>query len=378
MAIHLFPVLDTVTQDSPTAEFIASLEQLIGAEPEPPPAQLRSRRPRDAGMAMLGFALVALAFESEALLSWARRLEPSAPQGVLLSAAEGVHRVSDFLRLTRARQVLSTLSESVGTLAKTKDTAAWGDVTEVTSSEVVDEPAEVLPLTAAVAPPLDEPVVGKSTQALASALLVGDSLIAGSLALSLSNGLGRRGDLRVVRAVQIGTGISAPEVFDWPSAVAELMAKEAPQLVIVSLGANDARAMRVGDEVVPFGAAQWKRVYSARVVALMRALTMGGARVLWIGLPAMRDAAYSRRADVLNQLVAEAADNVARAEFLDVSMLVGAEHRRFATFLPRGDGRLVRVRLDDGVHYAPAGSALVARWVVDWVKERFPNPLRGD
>ena len=33
-------------------------------------------------------------------------------------------------------------------------------------------------------------------------------------------------------------------------------------------------------------------------------------------------------------------------------------------------GRLVRLRMDDGVHYSPAGARAISRWVVDWLRER--------
>ena len=40
-------------------------------------------------------------------------------------------------------------------------------------------------------------------------------------------------------------------------------------------------------------------------------------------------------------------------------------------FVRGEDGRLVRFRLDDGVHYSPAGARAITRWVVDWIYERY-------
>ena len=115
-----------------------------------------------------------------------------------------------------------------------------------------------------------------------------------------------------------------------------------------------------------------RRVYLKRVVSLMRALAAQGSRVLWLGLPPMRDGRLQRRAKVLNRVFAEAADQVPRVEYLEVGMLLSGPDGDFATFGKQGDARRVRLRLDDGVHYSSAGARAIARWVVDWARERFP------
>ena len=102
----------------------------------------------------------------------------------------------------------------------------------------------------------------------------------------------------------------------------------------------------------------------------MRALTGDDTRVLWLTLPPMRDHRLSARGAYLNQVFAQCARKVPRVESLELDLLVGNRDRQYATFVQTGDGRLLRYRLDDGVHLAPAGARAVAVWVRDWLRER--------
>jgi hypothetical protein len=83
----------------------------------------------------------------------------------------------------------------------------------------------------------------------------------------------------------------------------------------------------------------------------------------------MRNAAFSEKARHLNSIFAQAAREVAGVEYLDVEMLVGRDGE-YVTFIRNSEGRFVRVRMEDGVHYAPAGAKLISRWLVDWIHER--------
>ena len=201
--------------------------------------------------------------------------------------------------------------------------------------------------------------------------MTGDSMIAGSLATSLTRALASDPRLHVVHAFQTATGLSRPDVYDWMKVLPPLLEREHPRLVVCSLGANDVSRIDDGDRALEFGEAGWRSAYAARVVELMRALTGSGAQVLWLGLPPMRAGKFSAHTQVLNGIFAESAKKVPGVEFLELRMLVSDSAGEYATFVRAPDGRLVRFRLDDGIHYAPAAARSITRWVVDWLYERY-------
>ncbi len=322
---------------------------------------------------VLGVACVfAVLFDSEGLLGWARRLEVGRTQAVLVHALTPMHEALSGLRIDLPRQWASRgreqLARRVG--GEGDPLLAKGWVPPI--ARVV---APVMILSATLPPEETEPEPQPMTPVVEATpgegvLLIGDSMIGGSLGAMLERTLAMSSGLHVTRAAQLGTGLARPDLYDWMKVVPPLVERERPRFVVVSIGANDATNLLEGDEQIDYGTARWRQVYSARVEAMMRALAGDHTRVLWLTLPPMRDRRLSARTSYLNGVFAQCARKVPRVEFLEVDLLIGDPQRQFATFVQAPDGRLLRYRLDDGVHLAPAGSRAVAVWVRDWLRER--------
>ena len=207
-------------------------------------------------------------------------------------------------------------------------------------------------------------------------LLLGDSLIAGSLGGVIARGLSRDGRFRVVHLMQSATGLSRPDLFDWTAVVPPLLEREQPALIICSFGANDGVTLQKGDASLAFGTRGWRAEYRDRVEAMMATLAGTGTRVLWLGLPPMRDPRLVRRSRAINRIFEATARRVPGVEYFDVRPLVAGPDGAFTTFGTGRDGSLEKLRLDDGVHYAAAGALRVGRWAIDWAWERAGAPRR--
>ena len=327
---------------------------------------------------LLGTVVVCLfLLESEGLLTWAQRMEVGAAQAAAVSVLRTANDLFKSVGFTRPREAAirmgDGLAQWLGAEADPLLAGGWRNPTP--SSDPSEEHAQVdkAPEKESQLEPSDEAVPSEPTTEAGptgtAVLLLGDSMMAGSLGSAIALSLAREPKPRLVRAVQTATGLTRPDVFDWLKVLPPLLEREKPALVICSLGANDATNIRQGDLVIEFGHAGWRNAYAGRVKAMMRALTARGARVLWLGLPPMRNASFSEKARHLNVIFAQAAKEVAGVEYLDVEMLV-ARDGEYVTFIRNSEGRFVRVRMEDGVHYAPAGAKLISRWLVDWIYER--------
>lgn len=375
------------------AEALAQFSELAKDDAPPP---VRPYRPAEVGVVLTVLAAVVLLFDSEGLLTWARRLDVGPLQRGVLLLLEPVHEGLQLAHLGAPRQALNgatqALTTALGGEADPLLAFGWGTAAPAPTSDELDLIAPLEPLDAeaadlgavaaleaaapepvpVVVPTLDDDVLAPldPTPRGLGVLLLGDSLMGGSLGRELVRGLGRDGSLRVEHAFQTATGLSRPEIYDWMKVVPPLLERERPGLVVVSLGANDATPVRLGEAEVKFGSPEWGRAYFQRVVAMMRLLTKDQARVLWLGLPPMRDARFSAHARYLNGLFARAAKRVPGVEFLEVRMLVSDATGDYATLVRAPDGHLARYRLEDGIHYAPAGARAIAAWIYDWVRER--------
>ncbi len=331
----------------------------------------------DLAVLLATIAVCLLLLESEGLLTWAQRLEVSTAQGAAVSVLRTANEQLKSLGFTRPREAAiwmgDRLAQWLGGEADPLLAGGWRNPTPSSNSSAERAQVDNVPESEGQLESSDEALPSDPTTetgpASAAVLLLGDSMMAGSLGSAIALSLSRQPKPRLVRAVQTATGLTRPDVFDWMKVLPPLLEREKPTLVICSLGANDATNIRQGDRVIDFGHAGWRSAYAQRVKAMMRVLTARGARVLWLGLPPMRNASFSEKARHLNIIFAQAAREVAGVEYLDVEMLV-ARDGEYATFMRNSEGRFVRVRTEDGIHYAPAGAKLISRWLVDWIYER--------
>ena len=351
--------------DAALASYSAKAGQ---GELSPSQTVVRAYRVREVAVILATFALAMIALDSEGLVTWARRMEVGEVQGAWLGALSQVQRSLETVGLTLPRRALVDAADfAARALGAGEDplfAEAWGlvEVAPYIDAEPEPEPGIEVPA----------PLTLPGADVAPAVLLVGDSMFAGNLGAAAKTALTADG-FKVVEAYQIATGLSRPDLFDWSRVVAGMMDRERPRFVVCSFGANDGQALRLKDAVLPFADPGWDAVYRLRVLALMRQAARGGARVLWLGLPPMRDGGLNYKVKHLNRLFARAAREVPGVEYLEVGMLFGGPDGGFATFVSNGKS-LVRMRMEDGVHYSPAGAYAVARWVKDWIRERQRAP----
>lgn len=357
-----FP-LPKPSKESAPEGIAAALESYAEARPA------RTFGVKDTAVVLLVASVVAVALDSEGLLAWARRLELGRTQAALIRTLTPLHGALAQVRADQPRKWAALAREELERRVGGEDdpllASGWVEAEPVAPPPI--RRITLSPMNLELTLPVEEPVVQPLEPGV---LLLGDSMIAGNLGFMLEHTLAKSSGLRVARAAQVGTGLARPDIYDWMKVVPPLLKRERPRFVVISLGANDATNLLEGEEQLDYGTPRWRQVYAARVEAMMRALTGEGTRVLWLTLPPMKDRRLSARANFLNGVFAQCARKVRGVEFLEVDLLIGDAQRQFATFVQGPDGRLLRYRLDDGVHLAPAGSRAVAVWVRDWVRER--------
>lgn len=343
---------------------------------------------KDTAVVLAVAALVTVLLDTEGLLGWAQRLEVGPAQATLLRVLRPVHAATSAVGVAAPRRWVAARREQLAAalggegdplLAEGWVLAAVSGTSRPVAPPPLDArgedggaPAAPAPAAAPPGPGEDAPSpVPVAVEAVGGGVLIlGDSMMAGTLGATLERTLAKGTGLPVARAAQLGTGLSRPDVFDWMRVGRALLAREKPRYVVVALGANDATNLREGEEQLDYGEPRWGQVYLGRVEAMMTLLSGTGARVLWLALPPMRDVRLNARGRYLNGLAAQGAKKVPRVEVLALDVLVGDKEGQYATFVMAPDGKLRRYRLDDGVHLAPAGAHAVAGWVLDWVTER--------
>lgn len=192
-------------------------------------------------------------------------------------------------------------------------------------------------------------------------LWVGGDSLAGSLGPSLGELTGKSGVVQPVVDSRPSSGLLSPGFFDWPKKSADDMDTFKPEVAVFIIGANDAKNLSRSAVQDP----QWQGRYSALVEQMLNVLVGGGRDVYWVGAPVMSDAAFSERVEGVNAVFRDIAANHPGVTYVDAFTIFSGPDGKYAPLQPGADGRAVRVRAQDGIHFTPAGGDVLAHSVFD-------------
>ncbi len=191
--------------------------------------------------------------------------------------------------------------------------------------------------------------------------VAGDSISVG-LGSQLRDVVAGGGDKGVVVKVigEPGTGLARPDSFDWPKRIEQLARDHPPQVLVFSVGSNDAQDLTDSNGKVVATMAQhdhWDAEYRRRLAEVFDAFAptggdggsggrgsgSGGTKVVWVGHVRT---AEDRVADTNRRVHALAAEVAADRPWVVVKDL--------AELLGTGEQTATRCLASDGLHLIPA------------------------
>lgn len=305
--------------------------------PTPPPG--RHLRARDGILVVVMALALLVVFRGESIRNSGEELDSGLERTVVLAVGKPAGWIADRLPFDEAA------SDALGFLDPDEDLGDEGGFDSAGGPAGADlKPAETL----------------------RTLLVTGDSL-AQPLDTALARRLAEDGDVKVIREVKLGTGISKTGLLDWGKFSLQQARRDEPEAVVVFLGANEGFPITVKGRQVECCGAGWTAAYSARVKRVMDNYRRRGAtRVYWLRLPLPRERARQEIALAVNKGIDDAAKSFGRqVRVLDMER----------TFTPGGryrdaiDGE--RVREPDGIHLNEAGADLAAGVVLTAVRRDF-------
>ncbi|CAH2603875.1 conserved exported protein of unknown function [Rhodovastum atsumiense] len=218
-------------------------------------------------------------------------------------------------------------------------------------------------LTVLLATALAAPALPARAAPLPPLAVFGDSQAEG-VAVALRQARRRYPDLRVQNCARAGSAISQAAAYDWPAAIRTYTATAQGGVAIMFFGGNDRLPIRLaGERPVQFRSDAWRGLYMARVTAMLETLRGAGIGVLWLGQPVARDGVYSHDMAYLNGIYQDMVQ-AAGGTFVPLWSVVADAAGHYVSHGRSLEGREERMRLDDGIHFTPAGYALIAERVM--------------
>ncbi len=213
------------------------------------------------------------------------------------------------------------------------------------------------------------------------AYVIGDWLAIG-LASGLEEAMKQEGTIQILSNTKSSSGLTRQ--YDWV-AEAERMVKAGPvHIVIVMMGVNDARTIRVGNDRVRPGTPEWREAYAKEAEKLIKAFRSAGVAVYWVGLPAMSNSTFSSTVETMNDAVRQAT-YLNGAKFIDTWTGFTDQSGAYSAFGADLTGQTKRLREGDGVSFTAAGNRKLAYYVeialkrdLALARQQRNIPLAGD
>jgi S-formylglutathione hydrolase FrmB len=229
----------------------------------------------------------------------------------------------------------------------------------------LDHAVAATPQTSAPPEPPAEPPAPRKLRPK-TVLIAGDSMILEGFGVALQRELQKRKHLKVYREGKYSSGLSRPDYFNWMPYLKELLAKHKPDLLVISLGANDGQDIVDAKGKRHFVATEsWNEIYGSRVTELLELAKDKGVFVFWVGLPIMGPTGYNKRIANLNQVAESACQKASNCEFVDVWLTLADDKDNYTTFMKTAAGRHIRIRAKDRIHLTTAGGQVMVKYFLE-------------
>jgi hypothetical protein len=151
-----------------------------------------------------------------------------------------------------------------------------------------------------------------------------------------------------------------------------------PDLVFVLLGSNDAQAQISRDgTAIPVGSVRWLEGYRERAANLLLEATRVGTRVVWVGIPIVKERRHWDFYRRVNDIYRDTASADPLGTYFDAWTPFEGRDGGYTAFVRNDRGDLVEVRATDGVHFTRTGYSFLARMAIHAADQAFGLPQRA-
>lgn len=370
---------DTTRQDAPIASGVVT-DEPRDLGPDEPPA-VRDRAAGEVIIAVLIAVVLGGLLNAQDLLATAQRQQLGPMRDAALAVAEPLAAVSSALWLDRPREAIEQAMGRGGTpggedpsVAAPTDEQPEPETSAEPTPDPTTEPAPSASPTSPVSEPEpdQEPTREPITAANPLTMYVGGDSMVGQFGVAMDDLANDTGVIEVTEVrYEFGSGISRPDFIDWPALLAEVSATQAPDVMVLYFGGNDAQPLEIDGTVRQPEDPEWQEEYRSRVSDLMDQLVEAGHRVYWMGMPISRSAELQVKHAMLNDIYASEAEARPEVTYVDVWDLFAGPDGEFSEYLPNQHGDVVDMRLDDGIHLTTAGAYRAARPAMAQILEDF-------
>jgi hypothetical protein len=192
-------------------------------------------------------------------------------------------------------------------------------------------------------------------------LVIGD-FVAGGLAWGLEQAFADEPKLVVIDQSKANSGLVRADHFDWNASLPNILNETQPDLIVMTLGANDRQEFRDGNVRAAIRSDDWVAAYTTRISGIVDTLNLYGRPFFWVGAPPMRATSASSDMAYVNGLYKPRVQ-AGGGHFVDIWNGFANEDGRYVSSGPDVEGQVRQLRTSDGINFTRAGRLKLAFYV---------------
>jgi hypothetical protein len=310
---------------------------------------------------LIGFIFIGLMFNSIGINNWAKKIpveQYTVIRNTAITMSQTWSETASMLNLNKPKAMIDDLKQFLLSNLEKEVNLFSNPIQDSQTQEQQQSPLPII---------ISKSIVEESQ--IKTIALVGDSLMAVSLAPNLNRELKKLGVTKIIQAYRSGTGLSRPDYFNWMSEYPKLLAGQSPQIIICTIGSNDAQGFQIGNKIYQFGQPEWSEEYSKRLESFLMMLQAKNAQVYWVTLPKMRSPVFDAKIQALNKLVANRLEHQPRITLISANAILSPENlNTYVEFSRDSKSGQEQLRTEDGIHLSDVGGRKLALGVIAYLK----------
>ncbi|EJF93638.1 hypothetical protein MEG_01062 [Bartonella tamiae Th307] len=166
-------------------------------------------------------------------------------------------------------------------------------------------------------------------------------------------------DIVVLRAINGSSGIVRDDYYNWAVMIDKIITNEKPDIIIMTLGANDNQAIQPAKNPIIQSDKEWTIIYQKRLDHLTEKLKNTKKPWLWMGQPSFKNNQLNQNIIALNYIYKTTVEATG-GRFVDIWDGFIDNEGKFALSGYDASGKTARLRANDGINFTSVGKQKLA------------------
>jgi len=206
-----------------------------------------------------------------------------------------------------------------------------------------------------------------------SVYMFGDSQVF-SLGSGLSRLAGKNSSVDVEYIAVHSSGFIRDDYYNWPAKLVDTFQAKKYDAAVMMLGMNDYQSFMNDRRVIlKKRTSEWEAAYRERCRALIDIVLTSVPRLYWIGMPVVKNTAYSESLAYIDSIQQSVADEYSPDILVRVPLkdTIPGKDKPFSPSFETGDGKKFQVMSADGTHFTVEGGQLAMKPLFDFFTRDF-------